>query len=251
MNSENNWFDLIEKYLEGAANTAEKQEVERLLLQDQRFQEIYQKHILAHRIIEVGTGIHLKEGLQDLEKFRQRELSNRFLHIRLLAAATIGLIFLVLAGMWYGKHRYSDTYLVNHYMEAYPAVTNRSSGKNNQEWEKALGLYARGDYEAAIELFSTFAVQRNPYFTEAHFYLGNACLQSKDAAKAIESFSVILPLNDSRFGPATEWYLGLAFIAHEEEGKARKILTGIIPEPEHPYREKAQKLLHDLQSWWR
>lgn len=251
MNSDSKWFDLIEDYLENSLNIEDRQEVERLLKEDESFQDTYRKHLLAHRVVETGAGIHLKEILEGLQESHQPARTVRLLNIRFLAAAAIVLLMLVAAGIWYGKNHYSDKNLAEYYAEVYPAVSNRSTGPVDNAWEKALKLYARGEYDAAIESLSAFTDEGNPYFTDAHFYLGNAFLQSGNPAKAIDQFSIISDLNDSRFGAATDWYLTLSYLARGEEKTASERAERIYNDPAHPYREKAGVLLKDLNRWWR
>jgi tetratricopeptide (TPR) repeat protein len=165
-------------------------------------------------------------------------------------AASILLPLTLGVTIWYTMNRHSDNALFNKYFEVYEISSDRSenSSAGLSSYNKGLKLYNRGDYESAIAEFK----QSDPRNMYVRFYLGLCYLQTNQINEAIDHFTYTI--NEFEyFDNTATWYMALAYLKKKDIKTAKEYLQKLVTEKgsDVHYRNKAENLLQDLDSFWR
>lgn len=131
--------------------------------------------------------------------------------------------------------------LYNRYYEPAPALTRLSTADPiERELAEMLEPYARGRYREAYEELLPAA----PAYPAAPLYLGVCALELEDPNRALDWFGQMQP--GDPYYEVADWYRALAYLLSGRRGAAETVVLDIARTEGHPYREKAERLLDDL-----
>lgn len=149
----------------------------------------------------------------------------------------------------------SNKDLFKKYMKLYEAVLiNRSVDANvNSEiarmevWmQQASKYYLAENYEQAIVWYEK-VLQENPAKMDASYYSGISYMETEQFEKAGISFNKVIEQRDNMFLENAEWYLGLCFLATNEDELAKRQFTMIAASGTSAYKEEAYKILRKMK----
>ena len=234
------YTELIERYFDGIATAAEKQEVEKLKENDKDFQEEYQLFESAHFIVELDTLQKLKENARKLDQEigTQKPKSNASwmkIAASILLIAVVGSLFY--AQQYSNENLYNDNYAV-----AKDYVSDL--GSENNELSHALRLYNKKNYSEAMNVFAAIE-SKEPLNQEAKFYLGQCLLQLDKTTQAIKTLSEV----SGDYRAEALWYSALAYLKTEDEENCLKQLDLIVEnEKDQAFVLKATELKNKLSN---
>lgn len=196
--------ELFDDYLQGKLATEDRSAFEKRLADDRDFMLQFEQHKEEVSLVKMlGIREEINSLLQnvDAQKKGPGKLKLRYL-IPLAIAATISL-FLIFRPA--GK--VDNQKLFEQYFEPYPdAITGRN---NEAKIEKAMLLYASGQYAKAIVSFQELAPSDTTLFYSSICYL--ALEKSQEAIDGFNKIEVSSIFYDQSF-----WYKGLSFLLLEQ-----------------------------------
>lgn len=245
---------LIDKYLEGSLNEAERQDFERLRNSSPEFVESLEvQQVIAAGVKAVEKDL-LRRQLMDMvkEDEQQRTVVDENPKVKVIqfnpriyglaGAAAVVLLALLFLPKLSTDHQHHESVFLTYY-EPLPVVAESRSG--SKEKNKGLALYDAGQYKAAIPLLQATLSRDTTYSTAV--YLGVSYLEIKDDDKAIQHFQLAMDFSPDVFvRQNAEWYACLAFVRNGEEKKARDLLEKIIKE-KGIYAERASPLRQAIE----
>lgn len=236
-------FDWIEQYLDGKLNAEEEKKFQQQLKSDPSFKATFQKHKLAHQLLEDGVNLRLKSMLQDMQ---QEQASTKSL-IRLwplYVSIAAGIILLVVVGILRnGEEKFSDPELFAMYFEAYPANVQRGTEGPISPFQRGILAYSQQDYRNADSILSAIHQDESNYI-EAQLYLGISLLAQGDFAEASTAFQQVILAQDSRFSEAASWYLALAYLGNGETDALEKLSQNLLEKEGFFYKGRLESLLN-------
>ena len=275
MSLEDKDIELIERYLLGEATSEEKNAVEQRLKRDQEFAEevdFVRRVILATR--EKGEEIfrdklnELEGSLADkLEKQADTEMGKGvetrktvpffrrkwFYYAATIAAVVaIGTFFMLQQGR-------QGPRLFGKYFTAYPnEIITYARGDQvpegydqftQQEYNlivRAMKYYERKNFEKARELFEA-NIRKIPENAGLMVYLSICQMQTDKHQAAIQNLEYVLGLSNPPLEKQAQWYLALAHLKNNQTAKAVELLQAIAQQPQHPFRDQAQKIVQKIK----
>ena len=244
---------LIERYLDGELDKAELQAFEAQVSSDQELASELQLARQARHLVSMAGRSHLSDRLDAFEKeVKEEEETPEFKAFTLptwmkVAAAAITIL---MAGWWFYEQPFSSSQqdLFASHFEPYRNPINLRDTESlfGTDWQQAVELYSKGDFENAIPAFKKELDKQNTVSYLSHFYLGISALAkaTPDPQQAINAFDQVLA-SDNDYHQQANWYKGLALLKKGAKKEAREIFEGII-ENGHYQKEKAAMLLRDL-----
>ena len=230
---------LLEKYLLNSLDSAEREEFDQLMDQDEEFR----KEVLTQERLVKGIRFnHLEDKmnmLKNLEeastkKEKKGRIVNLLLDRRLAIAASITVI--VAVGIWVFQGGGSSD-LYNEYYTFLPAtevVRGDESG-----FGSALSSYNAKNFEEAEKALNNFSEVR------AIFYRAICLMELGHYSQAAGLFQNYIDQNDNEPLPA-EYYLGLCYVKLDDIEKAKEALNS-VSESETYYFNRAQELVEALK----
>lgn len=113
--------------------------------------------------------------------------------------------------------------------------------EDERDLQRILYYYDRGDYATAYDELLPVA----DAYPAAPLYLGVSALALEQPSRALEWFDRIPDGNYYR--PYAEWYEALAYLSEARSEAGRATLSDIAETPDHPYRQRAERLLTEIR----
>ena len=266
-------IELIERYLLEEATTEEKEEVDRRIHEEPAFSEQVQFMRGVVRAAENAGKEQLRKKLQEkheqlapsLEQESEKErdagqgksvplYQRRWLYYATgIAALLIVGLFVLLPSNNTGNSLY------NNYFEAQPnELVPYARGEqvpagfghlSQEEYNlivRAMKHYERGNYQEASSLFEE-NVRRSAENAGLIVYMAISEMESGKTQQAIENLLYVNNLKEATLQDEAGWYLAMAYLKDNQQEKARNRLRDIAEESQHPYRDRASKLLKELK----
>lgn len=141
---------------------------------------------------------------------------------RLLAAASV-LAIVGLSVWWFllKENKYEQVY--SNYYKPDPGLITAMGPSDNYTFEKAMVDYKNGEYDKAIEAWSSL-VKDQPANDTLNYFLGVAYQANKNNKEAINFLEKAVVNKSSAFYKDACWYLGLAYLKDENTEKAREYI---------------------------
>ena len=240
--------DLIQRFLNGELDEAEKQKVEKQIADDPNFAEevrFYRSligNMKAIRRDELAS--NLNQWYQEHE-FSQIEARPWWQHNWYYAAAAIVAVLIACYLAWDSfPQTYTNEELYSEAFQPYPAEGKRSATKVTN-LDKGLSFYNSAQYDSASYYLTKVRQEPN---TPIHYalFLGIAFLENGNADKAIEEFDLLLNPPNVFYGEMARWYLAMAYLKKGNREKVAEVLREIAQSNEHFNRNEAKKLLKKL-----
>lgn len=238
-------YILFEDYLEGTLSPTEKNEFERRLADDEKFEQSFLTYkelsgFLENKFEDKNPDNKFKDNLKNISDTYFNKPENKSRTIRLkpwqyAIAASIVVIFGLLVIMNDSTPAYADYADFNNI-----SLTER--GENDELLSKAEKTFNEGNYEEAIQYFDQILIEDANY-KEIQLYKSIALIETNQYDDADELLSV-LSTGTSVFKYDAMWYLALSKLKQKKYEQCRIILER-IPEDAEVYK-KAQKLLSKL-----
>lgn len=241
-------YILFEDYLEGTLSPTEKNEFERRLADDEKFEQSFLTYkelsgFLDNKFEDKNPDNQFKENLKNISNTYFNKTENksskrgtiRFKPWQYAIAASIVVIFGLLVIMNDSTPAYADYADFNNI-----SLTER--GENDELLSKAEKTFNEGNYEEAIQYFDQILIEDANY-KEIQLYKSIALIETNQYDDADELLSV-LSTGTSVFKYDAMWYLALSKLKQKKYEQCRIILER-IPEDAEVYK-KAQKLLSKL-----
>ena len=168
------------------------------------------------------------ESTGDIKQQRKDKL-RKIIRYTIAGVATVALLLIIIEG--YSFYRLSPQRL---YSEKYAPYENSLAGNANAKIEKA---YKEKRYWDVLAISSASVLSVGDIF-----FSGLAYLETKNSAKAISSFQVVIGeiRSDSslKLKDAAEYYLALAYLQNSDYDQAIELMNTIHNDPTHQYKSK-------------
>lgn len=238
-------YILFEDYLEGRLSSTEKNEFERRLADDEKFEQSYLTYkelsgFLESKFENKKAEKEFKENLKNISDtyFIKTENKSRALMFKpwqYAIAASIVVIFGLLVIMNDSVPAYADYADFNN-------ISLSVRGETKELLPKAEKSFNEGNYEAALHYFDQILVE-DVNNKEIQLYKSIALIETNRYDDADELL-VALSTGASVFKYEAMWYLALSKLKQKKYNEC-KIILEKIPEDAEIYT-KAQKLLRKL-----
>ena len=148
----------------------------------------------------------------------------------------------------------SNKDLFKKYMKPYELVlTNRTQEANSSKdaareellMQQASKFYLMEDYEQAIFYYEK-VLELNSGKMDASLYSGIAYMETEQYNEAGLKFNRVIEHHDNMFFEKAEWYLGLCYLATNEDDRARRQFARIASSNSF-YKEEALKILRKMK----
>lgn len=238
-------YILFEDYLGGTLSATEKNEFERRLANDERFQQAFLTYkelsgFLENKFENKVAEKEFKENLKNISdtyfnKTENKSSAIRFKPWQYAIAASMVIMFGLFVIINNSTPTYSDYADFN-------SISLTVRGENDELLPKAEKAFNEGDYEDALLYFNQILVEDTNY-KEIQLYKSIALIETNQYKEA-EELLMDLSEGKSVFKYEAMWYLALSKLKQKEYGEC-KIILERIPEDADVYK-KAQKLLRKL-----
>lgn len=250
MNQNQETYEQIERYLQGALEGEELLRFERALDEDAALaEEVKLQRSVSNLLSEEGVG-ELDQKLSELRGEYAAEgpklLPFRKMWFVAAAVLVLGIAyigFFKTAGLIDGEQLYIS------YFEPYPADNAvRSQGADSTQIDQlktALDAYSKGDLEEAARGFLGYLYLQETD-ARASFYLGVTLLSQGYADKAEATLGAVAERSDSIYSDPARWYYALSLIRQGKRSSARKELQKLSRNAKGKFRKLADDLIEEL-----
>ena len=254
MNRDQQTYELIEQYLQGELTGEAMADFEQQLQTDEELREEVQVQREVHEMLGDTELTALDEKLSAIRsEFEEEGIEtgqadeapvvklNPYRRLWLVAAAVLTLAIVYLG--FFRDQELTGTELFTSYYEAYPAdVISRASPEEVTVVEKAILLYAEGNYSEASFLLGVIL---DPD-TRVHFYHGMCLLNLGEDEPALEKLTAAAIDDNSVYQVPAKWYASLLLLRLDKRDEAKELLTVISQSASGKYQNLADQLLGDL-----
>ncbi len=219
---------LIQKYLDNDLSDKDMKRFEADLEVSSKLQDdlaLYQEIDEALADTEV---LSFREQLTDLRREKQKSGGTGKSHIRFTKpwhyAATAAIALMLAIGLASVLDRpMNNRDLLKKYYKPYEvALINRSDNSTlDLMLKNAEILYQRGDFEQAAVYFE-MVLEEQPELAGTNLYAGISYYELERYLDAKNSLNKVIEHNDNLYIEQAEWYLGLCFLALDENERARR-----------------------------
>lgn len=138
--------------------------------------------------------------------------------------------------------------LIKKYYEPYEvALINRSADTDiDLILKQASNHYEDGDYATAVKYFS-LVLEHDASQVATNLYTGISHFELEEYTDAKNSFTTVIEHQDNLYIETAEWYLGLCYLAMDQEALARREFHRIAS-GNSEYKKEAEKLLRKLRK---
>jgi hypothetical protein len=240
---------IIENYLEGKLDQAERLEFEEMLTHDKNFHEEIKLHKEVNEAIKDDELFLFREKLSkvvndNIKKTLILTASSRKF-IKFPVAASI--IFLIVFSLWQILSFDSPKELYSNYYEPYqPDISTRSVNTSNDKIQLSSILYQDGDYNKSFDILRSY-LEKNPENQIASFYYSLNAIELNKYDVAISGLKKIEKDAATPIALHARWYLAMTYLKTNNTAEARFYLLRLV-EDENYYTEKARKILKKLKS---
>ncbi|MCF8235567.1 MAG: hypothetical protein K9G67_14815 [Bacteroidales bacterium] len=246
-----NWdeyHEMMERYLNMEMPESEKAQFEKRLQEDSELRRLFLHHKNLRHAIANRHKLEFLRKLKKAEKtyFKKNGLIRFSLVFKYAAAAAF--VVLIGLGIYLLQKDRSRTNqeLFNKYFSSYTSIIeNRDAENRSLLLTKGMTAYSKGEFQESIHLFEQL-IGHPAYSTPAAFYTGLSYLELRKADQAVKYLKMTTSY-DSIFKLEAQWYLSLAYLLANKKEQAAELLVSIESDPDHYYREKAQKLLRQIR----
>ncbi len=250
MNDELKRQELIDNYLDGNMDKTDAQAFERRLLNEADLKNGLHLEKAARQVVTASGRVNLKSKFDGWEAEAATPI-RRIRPFRTWAIAA-ALLVLIAASFWIfsnGSNPESSDLFAEHF-EVYRNPIFTRSGEPNQEnnWQKAIEAYAKGNYENAISSFEASINEEGTIVYLAQYYLGISYLsQAKPKPEmAITAFNKVLT-SDNDYHQQALWYKAMAYLLMNDKIMATNMLKELISEGDFKSNE-AKEILEAMSS---
>lgn len=232
---------LIANYFSGKLTVEEKQEFERLLINDPEFkkQVSFEKKVKASIFKQNHNA--LKSDLKTIEN----NLSRKALLKKWYWIAASVVIFIAISFTFFGNKKNNEALFAQYYTTAantsHPIVRTENKAINKEL--KAYIAYENKDFKNAIPLFNE--AYNNIKKSELLFYKAICLLETNKTNEAISMFLKHQTFKDVLYSKSM-WYLALTYLKENQTVTAKQVLNIICENPENYNYKNAKILLSQL-----
>ncbi len=251
MKNQLNYSEFIERYLdeemgeqeliwfkkELEANTWLQNEVD---MRRKVNKAISDKKLMQYRaqLEKVSAAYENTEKRMPVEKFRPV----------IYSSALASIVVLTLIWLFSISRQYSTEQLFNKYYQSYDATMSFRSAKESLDPDLGIAMqkYEKGDFRGSLVLFKKI-LTLDPSRIGLEFYSGISYLELKEYDRAGQSFQKVIDQKFNMYIEQAEWYLGLCYVATDDNKNARKQFEEIV-NYDGFYGKQAKKLLRKLKK---
>ena len=264
-------FDLIEKYVNGAMNTAEATSFEAIMKTDKVLaQEVdFYKQVATVAMwkgaLEEADADLLKEEEEEIPLATQStEATAKLVPIqpktnvrrlgirRLLSYAASVSILLIAAGAWFANTNYSSAALMELKDNKLALSASAVRGINGQTDTFAPGLKAlkEKDFASATTFFETIETNSDRY-AEARLYLSYLRYQQKQYEQTISNTRLVMISGNLVQQQKAEWLELQALLALDRtDASFDQLVEKVATDEQHLFQKEAIKLRASIKSIW-
>ena len=253
MNQDDKLRGRIESYLDGLLNHEEEKDFEQQLANDSEFKNEFENIKATRQLLDLYNRMELKKMLESYAAEHTEESDQpekvipfRFKFHWYQAAATLLIFFMV--SYFYTAKNYNNEAIAVSQFEPRAANFSVRRGANKHitsKLDQGLMAYEEENYPEAIDILNTIPSENQEKYFQAQFYLGSSYLAVRKSTLAIKSFILAKGYSNEE---ARKWYLGLAYLANDEEDSARKLFQTLIDINSHRYKNTSISVLEKLDS---
>jgi tetratricopeptide (TPR) repeat protein len=196
--------------------------------------------------------LSFRDQLSDLRKETKKNKRTGSIPFRLTkpwhyaATAAVALILAIGLASVLDRPLTNKDLLKKYYKPYEVALINRSDNTNVAlSLKQAEHFYQLGEFAKAVEYFElVLAVQ--PDQPDTKLYTGISYYELQRYEEANDNFNKVIEHNDNMYVEPAEWYLGLCFLAMEDNERARRQFARIASS-NHEKAEEAEKLLRKIR----
>ncbi len=242
-------IDIIENYLAGNLSAEDSKEVEHRLLTDQEFaQRLAIFKALPHLASEASHDFRNElEGIYQ-EYQQENKASGTVSRRTLLMAASLALLVSVIGLLiWLLPSSLTPQEMYTaHFTVPADNITVRNEEGIAPALQSAMEAYNGHNYADAITQFEAI-LQNDADNVPVLFYCGISYLALADAEKAIQYLQKAVQRNDTTYNTTATWYLGLAYLKHENTTQAQEVFS-TLKESGSSYAKKAEDIFQQLEE---
>ncbi len=242
---------IIQKYLDHDLSDKEMKRFEADLEVSSELQSdlnLYREIDMALADTEV---LSFRDQLSDLRKETKKSSGTTKVPVRFTrpwhyaATAAVALILAIGLASVLDRPLTNKDLLKKYYKPYEVALMNRSG---NTQIELILGeaeaAYQKGDFEKASQYFE-MVLEQEPERASTNLYNGISLYELERYPEAKKSLNMVIEQNDNLYIEPAEWYLGLCFLALNDNERARRQFARIASS-NHENAQKAEKLLKKI-----
>ena len=195
--------------------------------------------------------LSFRDQLSDLRKEKQERISTTKVPIRFTKpwhyAATAAVALILALGLASVLDRpLSNKDLLKKYYKPYEVALINRSGSTELELALTHGnnYYQQGDFEKAVGFYEK-VIEEMPDMVSANLYAGISYFELERYQEADISLNKVIDHQDNLYIDQAEWYLGLCYLAINENDRARRQFAQIASSNSE-FAKDAKKLLNKL-----
>lgn len=245
------YTQLIDDYLEGVMTSNEKSAFEKELKNNQELNQEFELHKDLNQVIADEKVLDFRAILIDVQNDHNNEQKSKpkvfkiFRKYRYAAASVILLLLIIGSILILNPRNYSNEKLFNMYYKPGDAIGITRSG--NIDVVDAVMKFHNGDYENACSLFNEVLSEDGSNMAIRYYY-GIASIEVHNYNLAIEQFQEIIKDNNNLYIEYAQWYLGLSYLANNQENEAMEQIGAIAADHKHFYKDDARKLYDRIKK---
>ncbi len=229
---------MIERYLTGNMTAGEVSVFEIQLQQDVEFKNKTEEvRALLTGISEQSLSARLNDFHTQISS--ENKPSARIVPMMkkvLMAASILAVTFVTV--WWFAARKSGTDELYANLYSPDPGLATVMGGSSDYEFDKAMVEYKNGEYDKALEAWTTL-LKNDPKNDTLMYFVGVA-FQAKDDSRGIEHLQKVSADASSAFNKDASWYLGLYYL---KTGQKEKALT-YIERSGHPKSAEAIKAIN-------
>jgi tetratricopeptide (TPR) repeat protein len=244
---------IIQKYLDHDLSDKEMKRFEA----DLEVSSALQKDLGLYQEIDEALAdsevLNFRDQLRDLRKETKKNKGSSKVPIRFTRpwhyAATAAIALILAIGLASVLDRpLTNKDLLKKYYKPYEVALINRSGNTDVELilKQAEHYYLEGDFEQAVVYFEK-VLEEQPDQISTEFYTGISYYELKRYEDADASLSKVIEQNDNLYVEPAEWYLGLCYLAMNDNDRARRQFARIASS-NHEKAEEAEKLLRKIRK---
>lgn len=151
-------------------------------------------------------------------------------------AASLLIVVTVAAWLFFTTGNKKDLYAT--YYQPDPGLISAMGNSDNYTFDRAMVEYKTGNYTGAIKVWDSLLATQ-PNSDTLHYFLGSAYLANNETGKAMEQLQQVVDKPNSPFVYDANWYMGLALL---KSGKPTESIP-YLQQSQHPKKEELLKTL--------
>ncbi len=252
INSNPQYNDLIDSYLDNSMSLAEQESFMLELENNAELKKEYAFHLELQQAIADPEYDKVKATISEVVNPNEKELNlsqgkPAIYRVLKYAAAIVAIVIATVFITQYFPSEHTSAALMNDYFEPYPAYnTFRGDVTTEDLIESAFSNYELKKYKAAESDFAQLTAG-DPSNMAFIFYQANALLAQNNFDGAQQLFTQVVESRNDLFSDQAKWYMVLSVLGGEDVESAKSILNEIVDDPNSSYKQKATELLGRLK----